>query len=55
MTQVSSPLSSVRRHGMPGRAGRRGSLVRRRQRAEIQPLNLAAADVAVHAEGGLPC
>jgi hypothetical protein len=33
--------------GMPGRAGSRGSLVERRQRAEIQELKLALAEATV--------
>ena len=33
--------------GMPGKAGSRGSLVERRQRAEIQELKLALAEATV--------
>jgi putative transposase len=36
---------------MPGKAGSRGSLVERRQRAEIQELRLALADAAVEEAG----
>jgi transposase len=39
--------SAAMEDGMPGKAGARGSLVERRQRAEIQELKLALAEASV--------